>query len=86
MHFDPAIKQVYRENGAVLIKGAFSAEHLGLLARGVERNISHPSEESYHRYGGEEDRGAFIYDYGCHPWIPEYIEFARSSGLAEVAA
>ncbi len=86
MHLDPSIKRFYRENGAALVKGAFTPEHLELLARGIERNIQHPSEESYTRYEVEQGHGAFIYDYGCHPWIPEYIEFAKTSGLAKMAA
>jgi len=83
---DPAVADRYREQGAVLLKGAVSPEHLKLLARGIERNIDNPSQDSYHRFDGEEGRGAFVYDYGCHSWIPEYIEFAKVSGLAETAA
>lgn len=87
MAFDPTIKQFYCDNGAALVKGCFTSEQLELLARGVDRNIEHPSKESYTRFdSGGDGHGAFIYDYGCHPWIPEYTEFARTSGLAAMAA
>ncbi len=86
MRLDPTIKHFYCEKGAALLKGAIASEHLDLLVRGIERNIRHPSQDSYTRFDGENGRGAFIYDYGCHPWIPEYTEFARTTGLAEAAA
>jgi ectoine hydroxylase-related dioxygenase (phytanoyl-CoA dioxygenase family) len=86
VRFDSSLEHAYREQGAAMVRGAVAPEHLELLARGVERNIEHPSRDSYHRFEGGEGRGAFVYDYGCHRWIPEYIEFARVSGLAEVAA
>jgi len=86
VHLDPTVKRSYREDGGALVKGAFAPELLDLLARGIERNIEYPSEDSYHRFDGEGGRGAFIYDYGCHRWISEYIDFAKTSGLAAAAA
>jgi ectoine hydroxylase-related dioxygenase (phytanoyl-CoA dioxygenase family) len=86
MRFDPGVNQLYRKNGAVLMRGVFVYDDLELLARGIERNIERPSQDSFHRFDGKNGRGAFIYDYGCHSWIPEYTEFVRTSGLAEMAA
>jgi ectoine hydroxylase-related dioxygenase (phytanoyl-CoA dioxygenase family) len=86
VHLHASLKDDYLEQGAVLLKRAFAPEALELLARGIERNLTQPSETAFHQIKAKPAEGAFIYDYGCHAWIPEYCEFAVSTGLAEAAA
>ena len=83
---DQTIKDFYQKNGAALLRGVFSPEQLELLARGIEKNVAEPSPTSFSRFEGEDGRGVFTLDYGCHRWIPEYIEFAATSRLSELAA
>jgi ectoine hydroxylase-related dioxygenase (phytanoyl-CoA dioxygenase family) len=86
VRLDPVIEHSYREQGAALLKGAFTLPQLELLQAGIQRNIENPSKNSYHRFAGREAGGDFFYDYGCHRWIPEYVEFVKGSGLAAMAA
>jgi len=86
VRLDPVVKEFYLEKGAALQKGAFAASELEIVARGISKNLANPSKSCYRRFEGEDGKGAFEYDYGCHSWVPEYAEFIESSGLAEAAA
>jgi hypothetical protein len=86
MILSSALEDSYREQGAALVKDVFSADDLALLARGVQKNVEQPSPTSFYRFGGEAGRGAYTLDYGCHRWVPEYVEFAATSSLSKIAA
>ena len=36
----------FRRDGAVCVRGAFSPEQVGLVERGIERNLAEPSERA----------------------------------------
>lgn len=82
---DASIEKLYRERGAVVVRDALDPAALELLLAGIARNLLRPSKNHLH-YPGEGGRGAFTGDFWSWKWIPEYIEFVKTSGLAEMAA
>lgn len=74
----------YEREGVALVRGAFGAEWLDLLAAGVERNLAEPGPHAkwYTPAGGP---GLFFGDYCNWRRIPEYREFLLRSPAAEIA-
>lgn len=76
--------EFFQENGAVVIRKLFSREQLGLLERGIARNMAEPSALSIVA-SRPEDPGYFIEDFCNWQRIPEYREFVETSPAADVA-
>lgn len=80
-----AAAAAFRRDGAVVLRGVFSADWLDVMSRGVERNMRHPSQyASENSVGG--GAGRFFDDYVNWERIPEYEAVARESPAARIAA
>ena len=76
--------EAFRRDGAVCVRGAFSAEEVALLERGIERNLAEPSPRAIVA-SRPEDPGRFVEDFCNWQQIPEYQEFVRGSRAAAIA-
>ena len=74
----------FRRDGAVCVRGAFSAEDVELVRRGIERNLREPSERALVA-SRADDPGRFVEDFCNWQRIPEYELFVRRSAAAEIA-
>ena len=74
----------YRRDGAICVRGAFSAEEVALVERGIERNLAEPSERAAVA-SRPDDPGRFFEDFCNWQRIPEFEEFARTSPAAAIA-
>ncbi len=74
-----------RRDGAAVVRGAFSGHWLKIMARGVERNMQHPSVFASENAVGEGE-GRFFDDYVNWSRIPEYERLVRDSPAARIAA
>ena len=74
----------FRRDGAVCVRGAFSAEEVALVERGIERNLAAPSPRAIVA-SRPDDPGRFVEDFCNWRAIPEYEEFVRGSDAAELA-
>jgi ectoine hydroxylase-related dioxygenase (phytanoyl-CoA dioxygenase family) len=77
--------EAYRRDGAVALRGVFSADWIATLARGVDRNMAAPGPYAK-RYTPEGRPGLFFGDYCNWPRIPEYRDFMTASPAAAIAA
>ncbi len=75
----------FRRDGAVCVRGAFSADEVALVAAGIERNLADPSPRGIvaSRAG---DEGRFFEDFCNWDRIPEYERFIRESGAGAIAS
>src|SRR5215813_12871466 len=74
----------FREDGAVLLPGAFGG-WVDILRAGIERNIASPSGD-LRTYTGAAGAGRFFGDYCNWDRIPEYRRFVFESPAAAIAA
>ena len=74
----------FRRDGAVCVRGAFSAEEVALVERGIERNLAAPSPRAIVA-SRPDDPGRFVEDFCNWQAIPEYEEFVRGSDAAALA-
>jgi ectoine hydroxylase-related dioxygenase (phytanoyl-CoA dioxygenase family) len=74
----------YRRDGAVCVRGAFSAEEVGLVSAGIERNLADPSPRGIVA-SRDEDAGRFFEDFCNWGRIGEYEQFIRSSAAGAIA-
>jgi ectoine hydroxylase-related dioxygenase (phytanoyl-CoA dioxygenase family) len=81
---DRALIEDFRRDGAVCVRGAFSAEEVALVERGIERNLAEPSPRALVA-SRPEDPGRFVEDFCNWQAIPEYEQFVRGSGAAAIA-
>ena len=81
---DPALREAFRRDGAVCVRGAFSAEEVGLVEAGIEGNLAAPSPRALVA-SGPDDPGRFVEDFCNWQAIPEYEEFVRGSQAAAIA-
>ena len=81
---DPALIEAFRRDGAVCVRGAFSAEEVALVERGIERNLAAPSPRAIVA-SRPEDPGRFVEDFCNWQAIPEYEMFVRESPAAALA-
>jgi len=75
----------FRRDGAVCVRGAFTAEDVALVERGIERNLAEPSERASVA-SRPDDPGRFFEDFCNWRRIPEFEQFIRASRAAEIAA
>ena len=80
----PSDTEAFSRDGAVVLRGALSAEWLDLLADGVEHNRTRPSEWS-HWYTRPNEAVGFWSDYVTWPTVEAYRRVAFESGLAAAA-
>ncbi len=74
----------FQRNGAVVVRGAFSAGDVSLLERGIERNLAEPSARALVA-SRPDDPGKFFEDFCNWQRIPEFEEFIRQSPAAAIA-
>ncbi|MEO1198401.1 MAG: phytanoyl-CoA dioxygenase family protein [Pseudomonadota bacterium] len=74
-----------RTDGAIRLKKPFDDMWLDRLRDGIERNILEPSPLFKGTIGDEDSRG-YLFDMWTRQRIPEFDEFLRHSGIAELAA
>jgi ectoine hydroxylase-related dioxygenase (phytanoyl-CoA dioxygenase family) len=84
MELPANLVEVFRRDGAVCVRAAFSSEEVALVARGIERNLAAPSPRAIVA-SRPEDPGRFVEDFCNWQEIGEYEEFIRGSCAAEVA-
>jgi ectoine hydroxylase-related dioxygenase (phytanoyl-CoA dioxygenase family) len=82
---EPDLVKVFRRDGAVCVRGAFSQEEVALVERGIERNLVELSPRAIEA-SRPDDPGRFVEDFCNWLAIPEYEEFVRDSPAAAVAA
>ena len=85
-NYDPAVSRSedFQRDGAVVVRGAFSADDVSLLERGIERNLAEPSERALVA-SRPDDPGRFFEDFCNWERIPEFEEFIRQSPAAAIA-
>jgi ectoine hydroxylase-related dioxygenase (phytanoyl-CoA dioxygenase family) len=81
---DRALVEDFRRDGAVCVRGAFSADEVALVERGIERNLAEPSPRALVA-SRPDDPGRFVEDFCNWQAIPEYEEFIRESPAAAIA-
>jgi ectoine hydroxylase-related dioxygenase (phytanoyl-CoA dioxygenase family) len=74
----------YRRDGAVCVRGAFSAAEVDLVAAGIERNLQSPSPRGIVA-SPAGDKGRFFEDFCNWDRIPEYERFIRTSAAGSIA-
>lgn len=74
----------FQENGATVVRGLFSKAEMGLLERGIARNMAEPSALAIVA-SRPEDPGYFIEDFCNWQRIDEYRELITQSKAAAVA-
>ena len=80
-----ALRDDFQRDGAVCVRGAFSAAEIALVERGIERNLAEPSERA-NVASRPDDPGRFFEDFCNWQRIPEFEQFIRESPAAAVAA
>ena len=81
---DEKLVQAFRRDGAVCVRGAFSAEEVALVARGIERNLAEPSDRALVA-SRPDDPGRFFEDFCNWQRFEEYERFIRVSPAAAIA-
>jgi ectoine hydroxylase-related dioxygenase (phytanoyl-CoA dioxygenase family) len=71
-------------DGAVCVRGAFSAAELSMAEAAIDANLASLSPRA--KRASSDDDGAFIEDFCNWQRIPEMEEFIRASGAASIAA
>lgn len=80
----PTIEGDYERDGAVCVRGAFSAEHMALAEEAIEAVLADLS--SLAKRASHPGDGAFVEDWCSWRRIPAMEQFARRSPAAEIAA
>jgi ectoine hydroxylase-related dioxygenase (phytanoyl-CoA dioxygenase family) len=80
----PALIADYRRDGAVCVRGAFSADDVALVAAGIERNLANPSTRGLVA-SPAGDAGRFFEDFCNWDRVPEYERFIRGSPGGSIA-
>ena len=63
--------EAFRRDGAVCVRGAFTAEEVALVERGIERNLADPSPRALVA-SRSDDTGRFVEDFCNWDRIGEY--------------
>jgi ectoine hydroxylase-related dioxygenase (phytanoyl-CoA dioxygenase family) len=85
--FRLAAEQVesFERDGALVLRGVFSASEMGLLTSGIDTNLAQPSPRAKVA-SSREDPGWFIEDFCCWQENAAYRRFIFESALGEVGA
>jgi ectoine hydroxylase-related dioxygenase (phytanoyl-CoA dioxygenase family) len=81
---DPDLIATFQRDGAVCVRGAFSAEQVALVERGIEHNLASPSERALVA-SKDSDAGRFVEDFCNWQRVAEYERFIRESPAAAIA-
>ncbi|MDX6524209.1 MAG: hypothetical protein QOI17_1722 [Gaiellales bacterium] len=84
MILDPDLIASFRRDGAVCVRGAFTAEQVALVERGIEHNLASPSERALVA-SKDSDAGRFVEDFCNWQRVAEYGQFIRESPAAAIA-
>lgn len=77
--------EIFRRDGAAILRDLFDPHWIELLRRGVEENLANPSSMAT-GYTDEGQKGRFFGDYCSWDRIEAYREFLFNSPAAEIAA
>lgn len=80
-----AEREAYRRDGAVCLRGLFTADEVALIERGIEANLAAPGPFAQVA-SPAGDPGLFVEDFCNWQRITEYATLVRESRLAEAAA
>jgi len=75
----------YSRDGAIVLRGVFSADEVAVLRQGIEHNLSHLSPLAQVA-SNADDPGRFVEDFCTWQSNPHYAQIMRSSALPAVAA
>ena len=78
------LREQFWRDGAVVVRGAFSADEIELARRAIDSNLADLSP--YAKRASDGDDGAFVEDFCNWQRIRELERFARESSAAEIAA
>jgi ectoine hydroxylase-related dioxygenase (phytanoyl-CoA dioxygenase family) len=81
---EASLVEAFRRDGAVCVRGAFSADEIAIAERGIEQNLASPSPRALVA-SRPDDPGRFFEDFCNWQRISELEELARSSAAAEIA-
>src|SRR6476660_9448695 len=76
--------EAFRRAGAVCVRGAFTADEVALVERGIERNLADPSPRALVA-SRPDDTGRFVEDFCNWDRIGEYERVIRESAAASIA-
>ena len=79
-----ALHEDFQRDGAVCVRGAFSAAEIALVERGIERNLADPSPRALVA-SRPDDTGRFVEDFCNWDRIGEYERVIRESAAASIA-
>jgi ectoine hydroxylase-related dioxygenase (phytanoyl-CoA dioxygenase family) len=82
---DDATITDFREHGVTIVRGLFTPEQVGLIERGIERNLADPSP-MFKVASRPDDPGKFVEDFCSWQRIEEFRRVAFESRAADVAA
>ena len=77
--------QAFQRDGAVVVRGLFSADEVATVERGIERNLAEPSP-LFIVASNADDPGSFVEDFCNWQRIEEFRTVALTSKAADVAA
>ena len=80
----PATVEAFRRDGAVCVRGAFSAADLALVEAAIEQNLADPSARALVA-SRPDDPGRFFEDFCNWQRLPELERVVRSSPAAAIA-
>jgi len=78
-------REIFRRDGVVNLKGAFGAEWLDLLGRGIDRNMATPSPR-FEARTMDGSTARYCEDFWVWSEFTEFEEFVRHSPASELAA
>lgn len=81
--FDIEIEGDYERDGAVCIRGAFTAEQIAVAAAGIDAALADPSPLA--KRASPDDDAAFVEDFCTWTRIPELDRFVRETPAAAIA-
>ena len=81
---DDATIAAYQRDGAVVVRGAFSADQIALVAAGIDANLASPGP-LVAEASDADDPGRFVEDFCNWSRIAQYEQFIRESAAADIA-
>src|SRR5690606_22967197 len=82
---DPSTVAAYARDGAVVLRGVFTADELQRLKAGIEHNLAHLSPLALVA-SEPDDPGRFVEDFCTWTANPDYEHVLRHSALPHVSA
>ena len=79
------IARTYREDGVVLLKGAFDASWIDLAVQGIERNLAQPGP-FFRDQTPPGETARYVFDYWTWQHIPEFQTLIVDSPASRIAA